>query len=602
MTKRQTRVWLAVLLALMIAGVPLHAQRAAAQDTPSCEDLYAQADALFQQAQAALGEGNVLSALYLIQEGENLITPCIPEDTATGLFVAGSENRWTPVEREIDGVPMVQVPAGCFLMGSEEGASDEQPVHEICFAFPYWIDKTEVTRGMYAQCVATGACTGVPDNEVSTRDSQPVTRVTWTQAQAYCTWRGLQLPTEAEWEYAARGPAGWLYPWGSMFENDKAVYGLNADDVTADVGSRPDGASWVGAVDMSGNVAEWVRSVYRPYPFTHTSGDENALRVVRGGSFYYALSSYLTATHRDHYTPSFERDSIGFRCGRPNAMQPAPEDSCDVRIQKAQALLENQQGALEMGYVSYTLLLLNDTRAMLEPCIDNTRWQPVVRSFDGVNMVQVPAGCFMMGQEGGVADLQPTHEICFSAPFWIDETEVTRAMYAQCVEAGACDPPPPSEFSVRVTQPVNRVTWLQARDYCAWREARLPTEAEWEYAARGPNSLLYPWGESFGARQAVYNNRDKGTEDVGSRPGGASWVGALDMSGNLGEWVSSIYSGYPYNAGDGRENPDDLSSPRVWRGGSFFDFDDEMLTAAVRKRANPTYENHSNGFRCTRSN
>ncbi len=602
MRGNQIFVRLALLFMLVVVSVPVHLRPAAAQDPPlTCDERLEQAEQLRVEAQAALEQNNIISAMQIIQQIEDMLAPCVVEAPSTGIFTVGQANQWNPVERVIDGVLMVQVPGGCFLMGSAEGLPNEEPVHEICFQFPYWLDKTEVTRGMYAECVEAGECTRTSEAQVSTRDTQPITRVTWFQARDYCAWRGLELPTEAEWEYAARGPAGWAFPWGNQFEGSNVVYSFNSEGVTADVGSRPQGASWVGAVDMSGNVAEWVRSVYRPYPFVPTTGLEDAPRVVRGGSFYLALSSYLNTTRRENYTPSFERESIGFRCARPTVVQPALEDSCEVRTEKALFLISDLQITLENGAISYSLLLLDDARDLIQPCIDNARWTPVVEQINDVDMVQVPAGCFTMGRDAGASDEQPAHELCFDRSFWLDETEVTRDMYAECVTAGACTPTLPSEYSVRGAQPINRVTWLQAGEYCAWREARLPTEAEWEYAARGPNNLLYPWGISFGVRQVVYNNRLKGTEDVGSRPSGASWVGALDMSGNVGEWVSSIYSDYPFAANDGRENPGDLSSPRVWRGGSFLDIDDDMLTTVVRKRANPTYENHSTGFRCARS-
>ena len=139
-------------------------------------------------------------------------------------------------------------------------------------------------------------------------------------------------------------------------------------------------------------------------------------------------------------------------------------------------------------------------------------------------------------------DEKPAHEVCLD-DFWLMQTEVTRAMYAACVAAGECSETPKSyRYSEGDNQPINRVTWFQAHDYCASIGGRLPTEAEWEYAARGPESLVFPWGNDFVGKNAVWaDSSGDQTADVGSRPAGASWVGALDLSGNLWEWVSSIY-------------------------------------------------------------
>ncbi len=129
------------------------------------------------------------------------------------------------------------------------------------------------------------------------------------------------------------------------------------------------------------------------------------------------------------------------------------------------------------------------------------------------------------------------------------------------------------------------LTWFEARDFCAKRGARLPTEAEWEYAARGPDDLIYPWGNDFVDADVVYrgNNSDGNPADVGSKPGGKSWVGALDMSGNVPEWVSTIFDPfkypYPYRKDDSRENMEDKHSERGMRGGSWSSQPNEVRSA-----------------------
>jgi iron(II)-dependent oxidoreductase len=213
----------------------------------------------------------------------------------------------------------------------------------------------------------------------------------------------------------------------------------------------------------------------------------------------------------------------------------------------------------------------------------NADWTPIVQKFDGIPYVYVPAGCFLMGSDGFRTE-RPVHEVCLSA-FWIGQTEVTNAQYGSSGRWSGDN------------HPREEVTWFEARDFCERRGARLPTEAEWEYAARGPEGWEYPWGNEFVAENAVYYENSGGqTADVGSRPGGASWVGAQDMSGNVWEWVSSIFEPYPYNAADGRESSTDTNSLRVLRGGLRGDSID-VLPAARRLGANPDGAGPL-GFRC----
>ncbi len=212
----------------------------------------------------------------------------------------------------------------------------------------------------------------------------------------------------------------------------------------------------------------------------------------------------------------------------------------------------------------------------------------MTQSFDGIDMVLVPPGCFTMGHTEGRRDERPENQICFQNAFWIDQTEVTNAQYGS------------EGHFTGDNHPRENLLWSEARDFCAAHDARLPTEAEWEYAARGPDDLIYPWGNSLIDDNLVFDRNTPGaTADVGTKPAGASWVGALDMSGNVFEWVSSIYKRYPYDATDGREDPNDATSPRVYRGGvySYFDF---AASATMRFRLDPTERDWFLGFRCAR--
>jgi formylglycine-generating enzyme required for sulfatase activity len=245
----------------------------------------------------------------------------------------------TPLQtrtRERDGQAMVLVPSGEFLMGSIESdriASDDEKPQNRIYLDTFWIDKTEITNAQYQQCVRAGICT--PPRAQATvfrADLLPVVGVNWEQAHAYCEWVGGQLPTEAEWEKAARGADGRLYPWGNEFDRKRLNYcdvncpadwrDSTASDgyrYTAPVGSYPAGASPYGALDMSGNVWEWTADWYDPETYAHLT-DQNPTgptyglqRVIRGGSWFYKGKN-LRAVNRHKDVPTFSYDNIGFRC------------------------------------------------------------------------------------------------------------------------------------------------------------------------------------------------------------------------------------------------------------------------------------------------
>lgn len=151
-------------------------------------------------------------------------------------------------------------------------------------------------------------------------------------------------------------------------------------------------------------------------------------------------------------------------------------------------------------------------------------------------------------------------------------------------------------------RPRDTIYWREARDFCAARGTRLPTEREWEYAARGPDNLIYPRGNAFVHNNVVYEaNSDGIAQDVGSRPGGDSWVGASDLSGNAWEWVSSIFRPYPYDPDDGREDTNDSADvERVLRGGAAT-FAANDVRSSYRVGNTTDGSSWIYGFRCIRS-
>lgn len=251
--------------------------------------------------------------------------------------------------------------------------------------------------------------------------------------------------------------------------------------------------------------------------------------------------------------------------------------------------------------------LISSADVLLSYCADgntgfitsNADWTPIEQDFDGVTMVMVPAGCFVMGSDDGERDEQPVHEVCFDEPFWLDKYEVTNLDYGEV----GCD-----AYSSAPDQPRNCVEWFEANEYCQARDAYLPTEAQWEYAGRGPDNLMYPWGNEYDLTLAISGEDptygQTSTAPVGSIPDGASWVGAMDMSGNLWEWTSSLYMDYPYDETDGREQStgDTFNVKRVVRGGAFRGtLPTEQMRLPNRDWALPSNPNNFYGFRCARS-
>ncbi|MDE3090009.1 MAG: formylglycine-generating enzyme family protein [Chloroflexota bacterium] len=234
--------------------------------------------------------------------------------------------------------------------------------------------------------------------------------------------------------------------------------------------------------------------------------------------------------------------------------------------------------------------------------------QTPIQNDDSAPMVQVPAGDFIMGNNKGNDDEKPAHTIYLDV-FWMDKYLVTNALYKKCVDAGKCATPFASSSVTRASYygntlfdnyPAIYVTWFDANTFCAWAGKRLPTEAEWEKAGRGTDARTYPWGSTFDANKLNANSPYGNTTAVGNFPLGASPYGAMDMAGNVWEWVADWYDSGYYSVSP-RNNPKGPTTGqwRVLRGGAW-DTDQQTIRISFRHAFIPEASHFSFGFRCAR--
>jgi len=336
---------------------------------------------------------------------------------------------------------------------------------------------------------------------VAGEDGVPLTYVSRADAEAFCAASGVRLPTDNEWEAAARGGDDRLWPWGDELpDTTRATFGQGIGGPSP-VGLHPAGAAACGALDMAGNVFEWT-----------------ADGAARGGS-------YLSGPDE-------------LRCSARLPVNPAARDP----------------------YVGFRV-------AAVEPR----------REFD---WVEVPAGDYVIGRDPG----ETRQQLVDVDAFELARTPVTNAQYERFVAEGGAAAPP--HWPAPNDHPVTFVDWDEASAFCAWAGGRLPTEGEWEKAARGTDSRTFPWGDEEDESRAKVGVGMKhgSTSPVGSHPDGASPYGLLDMAGNVWEWTSTEYP----------------PGERVLRGGSFASPGLAWARCTMRSRSRPGRRQAHIGFRVAR--
>jgi formylglycine-generating enzyme len=570
--------------------------------------------------------------------------------------------RFTTTTSNVDGMVLIQ--GGSYSMGGTSG-SEMQPVHTVNVP-AFYMDRYEVTNAQFrAFCDATGRdypeepyFTGLLNYVTNPAYADyPVVRVSWADAKAYAAWAGKRLPTEAEWERAAKGNVGnRLWPWGDVWINNIANVSASDDSIEypSRVGAFPNGISQEGCYDLAGNVEEWVEddwhSNYTGAPTDGSAWIDNPRttnRPVRGGGWS-SPSDLTQCATRWGYPATNLYSYFGFRCvrsvvSRPPEIpsSPAPSDGAtghavDVNLYWtcSDIDLEPLTYDIYLGTASTPPLVGSGlTSASYDPnslsagttyywrivAHDNHGnetsgpiWSFSTHNSSGIpGMVIVPGGTYSMGasyQENAT----PIHVVNVPA-FYLDIYEVTNAQYRAFCDATSRAYPPDPGFTgmpnyftnpAYVIYPVVKVTWQDAKDYAAWVGKRLPTEAEWEMAAKGTaDNRQWPWGDTWIETNAnVYFNAADGyeyTSPIGSYPNGISPAGCYDMTGNVEEWCEDDwhynYMGAPTDGSAWINTPRNAS--RVVRSGSW-NRSETMSRCGLRLIGTPATSYFAVGFRC----
>ncbi len=483
-----------------------------------------------------------------------------------------------------DGLKYVWIPPGTFAMGctpdETECSDDEKPSHPVTITKGFWLGQTEVTVAAYKRFAGSKGAR-MPDppvfNEGWRKPDMPIVNVNWDDATAFCGWAGGRLPTEAEWEYAARAGST-EQRYGPI--DAVAWYIDNSVQKTHDVAQKRANA-W-NLYDTLGNAFEWVQdwygdSYYAASPGRDPRGSQSGqYRVIRGGSWYYG-SGFAIASYRTGWDPASRDSNLGIRCAR----------EVDIPAGAAEEH-PSPQGSIKGNEPSSAATRESAVKARVNPK-------------DGLKYVWIPPGSFQMGCSPGDNDCRaeekPAHQVTITKGFWLGQTEVTVAAYKRFAGSNRARMPNPPVFNAdwkNPDMPMVEVTWDDATAFCSWAGGRLPTEAEWEYAARAGST-----GQRYGPLDEIawyLNNSGEVTQEVAQL--GANRFGLFDILGNVEEWVNDWSDENYYQVSPHQDPPGAASGKfRVLRGASCL-HDPKYVRASYRDGGTPAYKNDFVGFRC----
>lgn len=505
-----------------------------------------------------------------------------------------------------DGSVLVLIPGGTFRVGWKRRLPGEVPEKRVTLS-PYLIGKCEVTQAqMRVFCEQTGR-TLPPRAWWEPRADEPAQDMFFDDATAYCDWAGLRLPTEMEWEFAARGDGDIAFPWGNEAAAARRARlsggGSTSLGRTAPVGSFGEGASPFGCLDMLGNVWEWVSDWYaHPLGLAAESVDpqgpaEGEARMIRGGAWSTSAESGPMEERRQT-SPSAHQCDIGFRVAASLALSTPSTKAAVARASKEPVASASPDEKPAHGpSVRRSGLAYRG--------VNSKGCEEYLNERDGSTLVYVPGGSFEIGRGGRPSAEEMTRRVVLS-PYLIGKTEVTWAQMKRFCKATGRNPPPKQWWNAREDEPCVEMFWFDAAAYCEWAGLRLPTEMEWELAARGTDDREFPWGDEpeydgVTHRAQVYHEGELGefprTCPVGRYPLGASPYGCLDMLGNAAEWCADWYEP-ELAAGPVLKDPRGAAegTQRVVRGGGWNESMEEWL-AQERASAPPGEQQSDIGFR-----
>ena len=509
------------------------------------------------------------------------------------------------VRRTADGMEMVLIPAGTFPMGAvpedEDAYDDESPRHSVTLTSAYYVDEHEVTVGMWRTYArATGKT--MPELRSEATDAHPMHEVSWEDVQGYLRWANVTLPTEAQWERALRGGTDdFVYPWGAT-DDAKRRNGDGASDGYDGLAPvKSYSANGYGLYDMSGNAWEWCldgQRTYTPGPATDPEGPRSAgsARVVRGGSWINDARKFRAST-RNFVGPTLADGDLGFRCARG---LPAPTPTSPPERSATSPTAPGEDAPWRAFLSGWA----EPVGADLDPVTKYPK--RVRRTADGMELVLIPAGTFPMGAVPGdtaaYEDEKPRHSVTLTRAYYVDEHEVTVGMWR--TYARATGKTMPTLWSGATdAHPIHKVSWEDVQGYVRWAQVALPTEAQWERAARGGrDDFVYPWGATDDLKRRNGMADEDGLSELAPvKSYGANGFGLYDMSGSVLEWCADRYDSSYYGRSPSKDPPGpDFGFSRVVRGGSWYD-DARYLRASYRNGYAPTYAIVYLGFRCARS-